>query len=57
MTQKQIVNRWLKGSEDAWDTAEKLMAAKNLTILFFIHLALEKIIKAVFIKRTIPSHP
>ena len=32
---KQIVNRWLKGSEDAWDTAEKLMAAKNLTILFF----------------------
>lgn len=52
MTQKQIINRWLKGSKDAWDTAEKLMAAKKFDhSLFFIHLALEKIIKAVFIKK------
>lgn len=51
MTQKEAVDRWLKGAEDAWDTAQTLLVAKKFDhSLFFIHLSLEKIIKAVFAK-------
>ena len=52
MTQREAVQRWLDGAHEAWDTAQKLMAVKKYDhSLFFIHLALEKIIKAVFIKK------
>ncbi|MBU1500239.1 HEPN domain-containing protein [Patescibacteria group bacterium] len=52
MTQKQALNLWLAGANDAFDTAKKLYSAKKFDhCLFFVHLALEKIIKAIFIKK------
>ena len=57
MTQKEAVDCWLAGAEDAWDTAKTLLNAKKFDhSLFFLHLALEKIIKAVFIKNN-DNHP
>lgn len=48
MTQDQVVNRWLKGSDEAWDTAETLLKAKRFNhSLFFAQLYLEKLIKAL----------
>ena len=48
MTQQEAVRRWLKGAQEAWDTAQMLFAAKRFNhCLFFAQLYLEKLIKAL----------
>lgn len=45
------IKYWKDGADDAWDTAEKLFNVKKYHYsLFFSHLALEKVIKAIYIK-------
>ncbi|MFH1561532.1 MAG: HEPN domain-containing protein [Patescibacteria group bacterium] len=46
------IEYWVKSSRDDLDTAEKLFALKKYHhSLFFVHLALEKILKAVYVSR------
>lgn len=53
------IDYWLAGSKDDLDTAEKLFAAKKYHhCLFFVHLSLEKILKAIFVyKKQGPPPP
>ncbi|EKE05811.1 MAG: hypothetical protein ACD_19C00176G0033 [uncultured bacterium] len=50
MTQEKSIKIWLEGAKDALDTANKLFDNKKYNhSLFFFHLALEKILKAVYV--------
>lgn len=52
MTQQESIDIWTEGSKDALDTAQKLFAAKKFNhSLFFLHLALEKLLKAIYISK------
>lgn len=58
---KKLRQYWLDGYEDALLTAEKLFEAKRYNhCLFFGHLALEKLLKAVIVAKTkthaFPTH-
>ena len=58
MTQKQALDLWLAGANDALDTAKKLFSVKKFDhCLFFVHLALEKILKAAYISRENSAPP
>lgn len=53
MTQESAVVSWKTGALDAWDTFEALLAAKKYAhALFFLHLAFEKLLKAIVIHKT-----
>lgn len=46
----EAIEYWLKSSQDELDTAKKLFNLKKYShALFFLHLALEKIIKGVYL--------
>lgn len=46
------VNYWIQSSTDDLDTAVKLFESKKYHhCLFFVHLALEKILKAIFVSK------
>jgi HEPN domain-containing protein len=48
MTKVEIVQIWLMGADDAWDTAQTLFSAKKYHhALFFAQLYLEKLLKAL----------
>lgn len=50
MTQEAAIKIWVDGANDALDTANKLYISKKYHhALFFLHLALEKILKALYI--------
>ncbi len=52
MTQEAAIKIWVDGSIDATDTAQKLFDSKKYNhSLFFLHLAIEKILKAIFIHK------
>ena len=52
------VDYWLKSSEDDLDTAVKLMDGKKYHhALFFLHLAIEKLLKAILVKKTDEAAP
>lgn len=58
MTQSESVKIWLDGAEDALDTCLKLYQSKKYHhALFFLHLAMEKVLKALFIKIKDSSPP
>lgn len=58
MTQEKAIKIWVDGAEDAIDTCKKLFKSKKYHhALFFLHLALEKIIKAVYISKLDASPP
>lgn len=59
MTLEDALNNWKQGAADALDTAEKLFADKKYHhALFFVHLAIEKLIKALHQKlRKEPAPP
>ncbi len=58
MTQTESIKIWVDGSIDAMDTAQKLFESKKYHhALFFLHLALEKIIKALYISKLDESPP
>lgn len=57
MTQKEAVDLWLNGAEDAWLTAQSLLASKRYHhSLFFAQLHLEKLLKALTYQIT-DNHP
>jgi HEPN domain-containing protein len=50
MTQQKAIEIWIEGSKDSLDTAQKLFDSKKFNhSLFFLHLALEKLLKAIYI--------
>lgn len=58
MTQEKAIKIWLEGAEDALDTCNKIFKSKKYHhALFFLHLALEKIIKAFYIFKLDTSPP
>lgn len=58
MTQEKAVKIWVDGAIDALDTCDKLFKSKKYHhALFFLHLALEKIIKALYISKLDTSPP
>ncbi len=58
MTQEMAVKIWVDGAVDALDTCDKLFKSKKYHhALFFLHLALEKIIKALYISKKDSSPP
>lgn len=53
MKQQEVINHWLRGAQDDLDTADKLFKARKYHhCLFFAHLSLEKILKALVVKKT-----
>jgi HEPN domain-containing protein len=51
MNKNEHINYWTKSSEDDWTTAITLFESKRfLHSLFFAHLSIEKIIKALWVK-------
>lgn len=58
MSEKKIVDYWIKSAEEDLITAESLLKEKRyLHCLFFCHLFLEKVFKAVFISRKHTAPP
>lgn len=58
MTQKDATGIWLEGYKDALDTAKKLFDSKKFNhSLFFLHLALEKLLKAIYISKKDEAPP
>lgn len=57
MTQKEAVDLWLNGAEDAWLTAQSLLSSKRYHhALFFAQLSLEKLLKGITYHLT-DNHP
>ena len=58
MTRQKAIDMWVEGAVDALDTCDKLFKSKKYHhSLFFLHLALEKIIKALYISKVDDSPP
>lgn len=58
MTSKELIQYWKKSAADALDTAKELnKPGKYHHSLFFLHLAVEKITKAVFVKKRSETPP
>lgn len=52
MTNKELIKYWQESAFDSLDTSNTLfMPGKYHHCLFFLHLAVEKMLKAVFVKR------
>lgn len=51
--QQEAITHWVHGSDDALETAQQLFqAGKYHHALFFLHLRLEKLLKALIVKKT-----
>jgi HEPN domain-containing protein len=51
MTKKEHINYWIQSSEEDWETVISLLhSGRYVHCLFFVHLALEKLSKAIWIK-------
>jgi HEPN domain-containing protein len=49
--EKRLIEYWTLGSEDEWDYMETLFKAdKYVPALFFLHLSIEKTLKAYYVK-------
>jgi len=47
----QLIEYWMQGSEDEWEYMDVLYhAGKYVPALFFLHLSIEKILKAYYVK-------
>ena len=58
MTQIESIKIWIDGAKDAMDTCSKLYNSKKYHhSLFFLHLSLEKMLKALFISLKDSSPP
>jgi HEPN domain-containing protein len=52
-----LIKAWLKSSDEDFETAKGLFDLKRYSgVLFFCHLALEKVLKALFLKKN-DSYP
>jgi HEPN domain-containing protein len=57
-TKEEHINYWIKSSNDDWEAVEFLLKGKkNLQALFFAHLVIEKLCKAVWIKHNSTNVP
>lgn len=57
MTAQDLILHWQTTAQDALDTSEVLLRAKRYDhALFFCHLAIEKLLKGLVVKRT-DTHP
>ncbi len=55
---KTHIQYWLNGAEESWKSAETLMAgSRYLMTLFCWHLAIEKLIKAHWVKDNAEDYP
>lgn len=53
MSQQEAVTKWIESAESDWDTAKLLFSSgKYAHCLFFCHLFLEKLLKAVIVHQT-----
>lgn len=53
-----IIEYWVRGADEDYKTAKALLAAKrNAHSLFFCHLAIEKYLKALVVKKTEKNAP
>lgn len=58
MDRQEIIKYWLKGSKEALTVANDLYKSKHFHFcLFFCHLALEKLLKALVVKHTSKPAP
>ena len=52
MTKQEHIKYWITTAEKDWDIVKKLYKSKDyLYCLFFVHLVLEKIAKAIWVKQ------
>lgn len=53
MSIEKVINYWEKGAKEAWQIAGELKKLKHYSAsLFYCHLAIEKILKGLIVKRT-----
>lgn len=58
MSQEEAVKHWIDSSKEDLETAEALFKSEKFVYcLFFCHLAVEKLIKAIVIKKTDGTPP
>ena len=58
MNKEEIVAHWLQSSKQDWITAKELLGLRRyLHALFFVHLSLEKICKALWVDRNEKNVP
>ncbi len=58
LTKEEHIDYWKKSSDDDWETVESLFTSKRyLHALFFAHLSLEKLCKAVWVKNNNDNLP
>ncbi|UPL48755.1 HEPN domain-containing protein [Hymenobacter sublimis] len=58
MTKQDHVNYWKETAEQDWSSAQALLMAGNyLNSLFFAHLVIEKLSKALWVQENVSDHP
>lgn len=58
MDLKEIEKYWIESSQDAFDTAETLFKNNRFVYsMFFLHLSIEKMLKALFVNRNKTESP
>ena len=58
LTKEQHINYWKESAEEDWETASVLFNGKRYGFcLFSMHLVIEKILKAVWVKESITNTP
>jgi HEPN domain-containing protein len=58
MDKNQHIQYWIITAQDDWDTVEYLYEGKRyVQALFFTHLAIEKLLKAFWVKNNIENTP
>ena len=58
MTKQEYIEYWKTTSADDWKCAEDLFQTKHfLQSLFFAHLSIEKLCKAIWVKHNETNHP
>jgi len=58
MTKEEHVKHWQESANESWDSAVFLASGKHYALaLFALHLTLEKLLKALWIKESITDAP
>ena len=58
MTKEDHIEHWLSSAEESWESAKYLAKGKHFSLsLFALHLSLEKMFKAIWIKKSVKDNP
>ncbi len=58
MTKEERIKHWQESANESWDSAVYLASGKHYALsLFALHLALEKLFKALWIKQSVTDTP